>query len=364
MTGPCGVRCMLMRGGTSKGLYFLAADLPADPADRDALLLAVMGSGHPMQVDGVGGAHPLAAKVAVVSASRRADADVDYLFLQLGVDEATITDQQNCGNILAGVGPFAVERWLVCAGLESTTARIHMVNSGSVVAATFATPAGVVRYAGDTAIAGVPGTAAPVLLRFADTAGSATGSLLPTGSVSDLIDGIQVSCVDNGMPVVVARAADFGLTGGESAADLAGNEDLGRRVQALRLAAGKLMGLGDVAGLPVPKTTLVSAPRDGGTIRTATFIPVRPHTSIGVLGAVTVATCLLLPGGTGAELARLPASGNVIDIEHPTGHLQVEVELDTSPVPPRVLRAGVVRTARKLFDGTVYPAPLSAAAAR
>jgi 4-oxalomesaconate tautomerase len=353
MTG--GVRCMLMRGGTSKGLYFVAADLPDDPADRDALLLAVMGSGHPMQVDGVGGAHPLASKVAVVSPAQREGADIDYLVLQLGVDEPTITDRQNCGNILAGVGPFAVERGLIGAGAESTTARIHMVNSGSVVTATFATPAGVVRYAGGTAIAGVPGTAAPVLLRFADTAGSATGSLLPTGRVCDVIDGIEASCVDNGMPVVVARASDRGLTGHEPPDDLAGNEELARRVQALRLAAGNLMGLGDVAGLSVPKTTLVSAPRDGGTICTRTFIPVLPHTAIGVLGAVTVATALLLPGGAGAELARFPASGHVIDIEHPTGHLEVEVELDASHEPPQVVRAGVVRTARKLFDGTVYP---------
>jgi len=352
MTG--GVRCLLMRGGTSKGLYFLAADLPGDPADRDALLLAVMGSGHPMQVDGVGGAHPLAAKVAVVSPSQREDADVDYLFLQLGVDEPTITDRQNCGNILAGVGPFAVERGLLGAADESTTARIHMVNSGAVVTATFATTAGAVRYAGGTAIAGVPGTAAPILLRFADTAGSATGSLLPTGKVCDVIDGVPVSCVDNGMPVVVARAGDFGLTGYEPADELAADGELARRVQALRLAAGKLMGL-DVSGLSVPKTTLVSAPRDGGTICTRTFIPVRPHTSIGVLGAVTVATAMLLPGGAGAELARLPAAGHVIDIEHPAGHLEVEVELDTAGDPPLVRRAGVVRTARKLFDGTVYP---------
>ena len=354
MTGD-GVRCLLMRGGTSKGLYFLADDLPADPGERDALLLAVMGSGHPMQVDGVGGAHPLAAKVAVVSPSAREDADIDYLFLQLGVDEPTITDRQNCGNILAGVGPFAVERGLIGAGQESTTARIHMVNSHTVVTATFATPGGVPRYAGDTAIAGVPGTAAPITLRFAGTAGSATGGLLPTGRVSDVIDGVEVSCVDNGMPVVVARASDFGLTGAESHQELAGNGELAASVQALWLAAGELMGLGDVSGLSVPKTTLVSAPRDGGVIGTRTFIPVRPHTSIGVLGAVTVATAMLLPGAAGAELARLPESGHVIDIEHATGHLEVEVELDHGTDPPTVLRAGVIRTARKLFDGIVYP---------
>jgi len=173
--------------------------------------------------------------------------------------------------------------------------------------------------------------------------------------VSDVIDGVEVSCVDNGMPVVVARASDLGLTGAEPHRELAGNQELARRVQALRLAAGELMGLGAVSGLSVPKTTMVSAPRDGGTICTRTFIPVRPHTSIGVLGAVTVATAMLLPGAAGAELARLPESGHVIDIEHATGHLEVEVELDAAGDPPRVLRAGVVRTARKLFDGTVYP---------
>ncbi|HVB42823.1 MAG TPA: 4-oxalomesaconate tautomerase [Streptosporangiaceae bacterium] len=349
-----GVRCMLMRGGTSKGLFFLASDLPRSPADRDALLLAIMGSGHPLQVDGVGGAHPLASKVAIVSRSAGGDADIDYLFLQLGVDQVMITDRQNCGNILAAVGPFAAERGLIAAGEESTTTRITMVNSGSVVTATFATPGGVPDYSGRTEIAGVPGTAAPVLLRFTDTAGSATGSLLPTGQVQDVIDGVAVTCVDNGMPVVVARAADFGLTGAESPDDLAGNHEVTARVQALRIKAGKLMGLGDVTGLSVPKTTLVSAPRDGGTICTRTFIPVRPHTAIGVLGAVSVATALLLPGGVGTDLALL--GGQFVDVEHPSGHLEVEVGLDTSVSPPRVLSAGVVRTARKLFDGTVYPA--------
>ena len=350
------VRCMLMRGGTSKGLYFLASDLPAERDERDALLLAIMGSGHPLQIDGVGGAHPLAAKVAVVSPSRRDDADVDYLFLQLGVDEPTVSDQQNCGNILAGVGPFAAERGLVRPGTASTTTRIHMVNSGSVVTATFATPGGEPDYAGDTAIAGVPGTAAPVLLRFADTAGSATCGVLPTGHVLDVVEGIEVTCVDNGMPVVVARAADLGVTGYEQPDDLAADAGLAGRVQALRLAAGKLMGLGDVVGLAVPKTTLISAPRDGGTICTRTFIPTRPHQSIGVLGAVSVATALLMPGGVGTGLAALPEPGHRFDIEHPAGHLEVDVDVDVTANPPLVRSAGVVRTARKLFDGTVFPA--------
>jgi 4-oxalomesaconate tautomerase len=354
--GPVAIRCTLMRAGTSKGLFFLGSDLPAEPSQRDAILLAVMGSGHPMQVDGVGGAHPLASKVAVVSPSSSDDADIDYLFLQLGVEDATITDQQNCGNILAGVGPFAAERGLIRTRDPSTTARIKMVNSGSLVTATFATPGGVPDYAGDTSIAGVPGSAAPILLRFTDTAGSATGSLLPTGRVSDDIDDIQVTCVDNGMPVVVARAGDLGITGYETHQNLAANVDLGGRIQALRLAAGKLMGLGDVASLSVPKTTLVSPARDGGTICTRTFIPVRPHHAIGVLGAVSVATALLLPGAVGAEFAVPPSQGHRYDIEHPSGHLEVDVAIDLGTRPPQVLSAGVIRTARKLFDGTVYPA--------
>jgi len=355
-TGSGGIRCTMMRGGTSKGLYFLASDLPPSRTERDAILLAIMGSGHPMQVDGLGGTHPLSSKVAVVSPASRDDADVDYLFLQLGVEEATVADQQNCGNILAGVGPFAAERGLIGTGDPSTTVRIHMVNSGSVVTATFATPGGVPDYAGDTRIAGVPGSAAPVVLRFADTAGSATGSLLPTGRASDDVDGVEVTCVDNGMPVVVARAADLGITGYETHQELADNDELGGRIQALRLTAGKLMGLGDVAGLSVPKTTLVSPPRDGGMICTRTFIPVRPHQAIGVLGAVSVATALLLPGAAGAEFAALPRSGHRYDIEHPSGHLEVDVDVDISANPPQVRSAGVVRTARKLFDGTAYPA--------
>ena len=351
-----GVRCMLMRGGTSKGAYFLAGDLPADPAERDDLLIRVMGSGDPRQIDGIGGAHPLTSKVAVVSraADGDQDADLDYLFLQLGVDQATVSDQQNCGNLLAGVGPFAVERGLIPAGPEQTVTRIRMVNSASLATARFATPGGRPRYGGDTAISGVPGTAAAIVLDFADTEGSATGSLLPTGHLRDEIDGVEVTAIDNGMPVVVARAADLGLTGYEPYQDLAADQALLDRIQALRIQAGKLMGLGDVTSASVPKTTLVAAPRDGGTICTRTFIPVRPHTAIGVLGAVSVVTALAIPGAVGAELAARP-DGVRYDVEHPTGHLAVEAEIGTSGEVPRVRRSGVVRTARELFDGTVFP---------
>lgn len=341
-----GVRCMMMRGGTSKGAYFLAGDLPSDPAERGGLLLRIMGTPDPRQIDGIGGAHPLTSKVAVVSPSAGPDADVDYLFLQLGVEEPAVSDRQNCGNLLAGVGPFAVERGLVPAGGDSTSVRIRMVNSGGVATATFPTPGGAVDYAGGTAISGVPGTAARIDLDFAGTAGSACGALLPTGRVRDVVGGIEVTCIDNGMPVVVAAASDLGVTGYET--DLSHLRD---RIQALRLAAGELMGLGDVAASSIPKTTLVAPPRDGGTICTRTFIPLRMHASIGVLGAVTVATALLLDGAVGRDLAELPPPGAPLSIEHPAGRLDAAVELDGTAVR----RATVVRTARKLFDGTVFP---------
>lgn len=343
-----GLRCMLMRGGTSKGAYFLADDLPSDPAERDDLLLRVMGTPDPRQIDGIGGADPLTSKVAVVSASRDPDADVDYLFLQVGVEEPTVSDRQNCGNLLAGVGPFAVERGLAAAGGDRTSVRVRMVNSGSVATATFPTPGGVVSYDGDTAVSGVPGTAAPVLLDFAETEGSSCGSLLPTGRLRDTVDGVEVTCVDNGMPVVVVAASDLGVTGYESPGELGALRD---RVQALRLRAGELMGLGDVTAASVPKTALVAPPREGGAICARTFIPLRVHASIGVLGAVSVATAVLMEGAVGHDLAELPPPGEPMGVEHPAGRLDVRVELDGSAVR----RAGVVRTARKLFDGTVFP---------
>jgi len=351
MSSGDGVRCMLMRGGTSKGAYFLAEDLPSDPAERDDLLLRVIGSPDARQIDGIGGAHPLTSKVAVISPSARADADVDYLFLQVGVEAAMVSDRQNCGNLLAGVGPFAVERGLIGAA----PVRIHMVNSGSVATASFPGADGVVDYDGDVAIAGVPGTAAAVVLDFAGTEGSATGALLPTGNVTDVIDGITVTCIDNGMPVAVVAAAALGRTGYETVAELEADPELGHRVRALRLAAGPLMGLGDVSATSVPKISLIAPPADGGTICTRTFIPVRVHDSIGVLGAISVATALLLDGAAGANLAAVKPGQTRFDIEHPTGHLEVEAEVDRTSQPPTVIRSGVVRTARKLFDGTVFP---------
>ncbi|MEV8427300.1 4-oxalomesaconate tautomerase [Streptomyces chartreusis] len=349
---PAEVRCMLMRGGTSKGAYFLAADLPAEPAARDDLLLRVMGSPDERQIDGLGGAHPLTSKVAVVSPSSDPRADVDYLFLQVAVDRPEVSARQNCGNILAGVGPFAVERGLVPAGEEETSVRIRMVNSGDLATATFPTPGGRVEYTGDAEISGVPGTAAPVVIEFPPGA----GKLLPTGRVRDTLDGTTVTCVDNGMPTVLITATSLGVTGYETPKDLEEDLALADRLRELRLAAGHLMGLGDVSDATVPKLTLLAPPRHGGAITTRTFIPVRCHTSIGVLGAASVAAGLRVEGGVGADLARLPGGGDRIRIEHPTGFLDIESGLATDATGlPTARRTAVVRTARKIFDGTVFP---------
>jgi 4-oxalomesaconate tautomerase len=354
-----GIRAMQLRGGTSKGLYFLAADLPAEVGERDDLLLRVMGSPDPRQIDGMGGAHPLTSKVAVVSPSLLPGVDADYLFLQVMVDKPIVTARQNCGNILAGIAPFAVERGLVLAGGDETQVRIRMVNSGSLVTATIQTPGGRPRYDGDTAIDGVPGTAAPVVLDF-ENSGPGRDAF-PTGNVTDAFGGITVTCVDNGMPVVVVAASDFGKTGYEPVAELEGDAELNMAVQRLRLEAGKAMGLGDVSAITVPKISLVAPPAHGGTISTRTFIPVRVHESIGVLGAISVGTAIVVPGAVGHDLAVLghdlavPGRGPRLSIEHPHGALQVEIELDNAAAPPTVTRSGVVRTARKLFDGTVFP---------
>ncbi|MET7682581.1 4-oxalomesaconate tautomerase [Streptomyces sp. NPDC005423] len=358
MTGAGEVRCALLRGGTSKGAYFLAQDLPADRADRDDLLLRVMGSPDPRQIDGLGGAHPLTSKVAVVSGSDDPEADVDYLFLQVAVDRPEVTDRQNCGNILAGVGPFAVERGLVAPGDEETTVRIRMRNTGELAVARFPTPGGRVDYMGTAEISGVPGTAAPVVIEFPP----GTGPLLPTGRVRDVVAGTEVTCVDNGMPVVLIPAAALGVTGYETPKDLEEDLGLADRLREIRLAAGKLMGLGDVEGTTIPKLSLLAPPRDGGAVMTRTFIPVRCHTSIGVLGAASVAAGLLVPGGVGEGIADTGGPGDRIRVEHPTGFLDIEtrVEAGADGAAPVVRRTAVVRTARKIFDGTVFPRPPAA----
>ncbi len=353
-----GVPCTWMRGGTSKGAYFLAKDLPSDESARDALLLSVMGSPDERQIDGIGGADPLCSKVAIVSRSQRPDADIDYLFLQVFVDRAVVSDAQNCGNILSGVGQFAIEQELVKAAPGTTQVAVYMQNSDQIAELTLNTPDAQVTYAGDTAIDGVPGTSAPVLQNFPDAAGSSCGSLLPTGSIVDTFDGIQVTCIDNGMPVVVLRAADVGITGYEDRATLDNNETLKGRLESIRLQVGDAMNLGDITDKSVPKMTMVSAPQHGGAISTRTFIPHRCHASIGVLGAVSVATACKLKGSPAAELAVLPdtVAGDVlVQVEHPIGQTGVLMNTDATGVDIKVNKAAIVRTARKLFAGKVFP---------
>lgn len=342
-----GVRCMWMRGGTSKGGYFLAEDLPTD---RDSFLLNIMGSPDPRQIDGMGGADPLTSKVAVVRKSEREGVDVDYLFLQVFVDQAIVTDGQNCGNILAGVGPFAIERGLVVAD-GRTDVRIYMENTGQLAVASVPTKNGKVTYTGDARIDGVPNTAAPIPIAFEDTAGSSCGALLPTGNVIDEIDGVSCTLIDNGMPCVVMRANDLGIVGDETPADLEANESLWARLESIRAQAGPMMNLGDVSEKSVPKMTMISAPRAGGTIATRTFIPHRCHSSIGVLGAVSVATACLLPDGLANGLAVIPEGDEkLLSIEHPSGEMSVIATVENG----EVTRAAILRTARKLFDGVVY----------
>ena len=343
---------MWMRGGSSKGGYFLKDDLPADQAERDAFLLRAMGSPDPRQIDGMGGADPLTSKVAVVGASNREGVDVDYLFLQVFVDQAIVTDAQNCGNILAGVGPFAIERGLVAAADGETRVAIFMENTGQVAVATVQTPGGRVTYAGVAAISGVPGTAAPVPLAFRDTAGSSCGALLPTGNGVDTIDGVAVTMIDNGMPCVVIAAQDVGITGYEDRETLDANDALKAKVEAIRLQAGPRMNLGDVSAKSVPKMMLVAGPKDGGAIAVRSLIPHRVHASIGVLGAVSVATACLIPASPAAKVAKVPQGKQLtLGVEHPTGVTECVVTLDDTGQP---VEAGMLRTARKLMDGEIF----------
>ena len=343
---------MWMRGGTSKGGYFLKQDLPSDVGERDSFLLRVMGSPDPRQIDGMGGADPLTSKVAVVSKSERPGIDVDYLFLQVFVDQAVVSDQQNCGNILAGIGPFAIERGLVSATDDETRVAIHMENTGQVAVATVVTLDGEVRYSGDARIDGVPGTAAPIPLKFRDTAGSSCGALLPSGNPVDLIDGVAVTLIDNGMPCVVMKARDVGATGYESREELDAADDLKARMESIRLAVGELMNLGDVASKSVPKMMLVAPPRHGGAVTVRSFIPHRAHASIGVLGAVSVATACLIDGSPAADVADIPEGARKnMSIEHVSGETTCVMELDSTGV---VTSAAMLRTARKLMDGKVF----------
>jgi len=350
------IPCTLMRGGTSKGPFFLASDLPGDEELRDRVLLAAMGSPDPRQIDGIGGADPLTSKAAIISRSSRPEVDVEYLFAQVSVDRPLVDVTPNCGNMLAGVGPFAIEKGLVAPRNPITPVTIYMVNTGNVAIAHVPTPDEQVRYDGKTCIAGVPGSSAAIRIDFLDTAGSVCGALLPSGHPLDEIGGIKATLVDNGMPVVVLRAVDLGKTGYESPAELDGDQKFRARLEQVRILAGERMGLGDVRSRVVPKMTLIAPPREGGHLTTRTFIPHKCHAAIGVLGAVTVGTACLLPGSVATGIVSVPEGAvKRLSVEHPSGEFSLEFEVTAAGnSEPKVTRASLIRTARALFRGEVF----------
>jgi len=349
------IPCVIMRGGTSRGPFFHASDLPADTPTRDAVLLAVMGSPHEIQVDGIGGAHSVTSKVAMISRSQHPGADVDYLFAQVQINERLVDTKPNCGNMLVAVGPFAIESGLVPARSGETTVRIFNVNTQSLVESIVQTPGGKVTYSGDAAIDGVPGTAAPVKLNFKSAIGSVTGKMLPTGKPSDVIDGVEVSCVDVAMPVVLMRAEAFGKTGHETAVELDADRELFQRMEAIRRKAGMLMGMGDVSKLVVPKIALLSKPRRGGVIASRYFVPDACHKAHPVTGTVCIASACAIPGTVAAQIAPLfTAPQGMVRIEHPSGMIIIDLDVDLARGKQALRRAALIRTARRIFEGCVH----------
>ncbi|WP_062013764.1 4-oxalomesaconate tautomerase [Aureimonas sp. AU4] len=348
------IPCVLMRGGTSRGPFFIASDLPSDPAERDATLLSIMGSGHPLQIDGIGGGNPVTSKVAIIGPGSVANADVDYLFAQVRNDRQMVDYSPNCGNMLAAVGPFSIEAGLVTASEGHTLVRIHNVNTGKIIVAKVPTHGGEVTYLGDASIDGVPGQAAPIALTFLDAAGAKTGKLLPTGHPLDVIEGVEATCIDCAIPMVLVRAGDLGVTGYERADELSANADLMQRLEAIRVEAGRRMGMGDVSDMVIPKPVLISAPTKGGTLNVRYFMPHECHPSLATTGAVGIATAAITQGTIAANLVgSLPLPAR-IGVEHPGGRLDVELENRNG-----VTVAGLLRTARRLFEGFAFAKPAS-----
>ena len=339
-----------MRGGTSRGPFFLESDLPADAEQRSRVLIAAMGSPHVLQVDGIGGGNPLTSKVAIISASSEPGADVDYLFGQVSVDREFVDFNPNCGNMLSAVGPFAIEAGLVPAKTGETLVRIFNRNTSGLIEAVVQTPRGVVEYAGNTRIDGVPGTAAPIKLTFLNAMGSKTGALLPSGHGRDIIDGIAVTLIDYAMPMMLVRASDLGLTGYEAPDELEANAALLARLESLRLEAGLRMGLGDVSGSVIPKVGILSKPRNGGTITSRYFANSQKcHRAHAVTGALCVAAACRQPGTIAYDIADA-AVPQLVNVEHASGRIQVDLSFDASG---QIARASLIRTARRIFEGNI-----------
>jgi len=348
---------MQLRGGSSKGLYFHEKDLPKDQGNRNKVILAAMegvGSGDPRQIDGLGGATSLTSKVAIIGPSKNKEADLDYLFLQVAIGTGKVVATQTCGNILAGVLPFAIESGMMKVSGSTTSARIRMVNTGGLCEVVVQTPDGYVEYDGNAKVDGVPETAAPILCNYLDTQGSTCGALLPTGHAIDVIDGIEVTCIDNGMPEVILRAKDLGLSGYEAITELDCNNILKKKLESIRFKAGLLMNLGDVREKTIPKICIVSPSIQGGAIHTRTFIPHVVHEAIGVLGAVSTATACLVKGSVAESVAILSGNGmGNISVEHPSGEFTVNLEGNFERDKINIIKSGVIRTTRLLSKGEV-----------
>lgn len=349
------IPCLLMRGGTSKGPVLLASDLPQEPSQRDAFLLDLMGSGHELEIDGLGGGYAQSSKVAIISPSTSPDADIDYLFAQVMVNERRVDTTPNCGNMLCAVGPAAIERGLICAQESMTPIRIRNLNTNTFVDVEIQTQEGEVIYDGETHIDGVPGTAAPISVTFLNAAGCKTGKLLPTGHASDTIEGVKVTCIDMAMPMVLIQASDLGKKGNESPQELDKDAAFLARLEAIRLQAGQLMGLGDVSDMVIPKPVLVSPPEQGGSIQVRYFMPHQCHKSLAITGSIGLSTACVIDGSVAAEVVQLKRTNPFIQpvaIEHPSGRIQVV--LNQPDEHPEHIKASVIRTARKLFTGHAY----------
>lgn len=345
---------LFMRGGSSRGPYFNRADLPEDRDQLAQVLIAALGSGHPLNIDGIGGGAAVTTKVAMLSPSEDDWADVDYFFAQVSVEEQLVDFKPTCGNILSGVGPAAIDMGLVAPKGDVTEVRIRAVNTGAKVLARVQTPGGELTFDGETEIAGVPGTAAPIELSFMGVVGSSTGAFLPTGNLRDEIDGIEVTCMDVAMPLVIARAADFGLSGHESAAELDANREFFARMEAIRLEAGQRMGMGDVSKSVTPKFGLLAPAREGGTLATRYFMPWNTHPTMAVTGAQCLAACALTPGSVSDGLLERPTQSPAnVTLEHPAGTIDVLVEFDSAE-GFSLTSAGLLRTARKLAEGKIF----------
>jgi 2-methylaconitate cis-trans-isomerase PrpF len=346
---------VFMRGGSSRGPYFNIDDLPKD---RDALakvLVSVLGSGHPLNIDGIGGGNAVTTKVAMLSKSEDPWADVDYFFAQVSVLDGLVDFKPSCGNILAGVASAAIEMGLVTPRGETTSVNIRAVNTESKTKAVVQTPGGQITYDGTAQIDGVPGTAAPVALNFLEVAGSLTNRFLPTGNLIDVVDGIEVTCMDVAMPMVIARASDFGLSATETVAELDENKAFFAKMEAIRIKAGAMMGMGDCTKSVTPKFGLLAPSGVPNTIRTRYFMPWNTHPTMAVTGSQCLASCALAKGTIAEGMMEVEGAPPVtIQLEHPMGKMDVIVDYTEGQGGFQHQSTGIIRTCRKLAQGQVF----------